>query len=103
MLPFVVKTFVLSIFSGWFYCTASIKISISKAHDFELSAILNMYLCVSGGLGDCVAGAISECRDMCLKKLAVRECPRSGKPAELMQKYGISAEHIVKAVKSMLS
>ncbi|XP_052779493.1 transketolase-like [Mya arenaria] len=55
-----------------------------------------------GGLGDAVAGALSEERNICIKKLAVREVPRSGKPAELMEKYGISANCIVKAVHSML-
>lgn len=55
-----------------------------------------------GGLGDAVAGALSEERDICIKKLAVSEVPRSGKPAELMDKYGISAACIVKAVQSMI-
>jgi len=31
-------------------------------------------------------------------RLAVREIPRSGKPAELLDRYGISATHIVAAV-----
>jgi transketolase len=31
-------------------------------------------------------------------KLAVREVPRSGKPAELLERYGISAAHIVDTV-----
>lgn len=57
---------------------------------------------VSGGLGDAVAGTLSEERDIIIKKLAVREVPRSGKPAELMEMYGISANCIVKAVQSML-
>ncbi|KAH3819033.1 transketolase-like [Dreissena polymorpha] len=55
-----------------------------------------------GGLGDAVAGALSEEKDITIKKLAVKEVPRSGKPAELMEKYGISANCIVKAVHSML-
>lgn len=56
-----------------------------------------------GGLGDCVAGEVSECPDICVKKLAVTKVPRSGKPAELMDMFGISANCIVKAVNSMLS
>ena len=33
-------------------------------------------------------------------RLAVREIPRSGKPEELLEKFGISARHIVAAVKA---
>lgn len=35
-------------------------------------------------------------------KLAVREIPHSGKPNELLDCYGISARHIVAAVKAAL-
>lgn len=55
-----------------------------------------------GGLGDTVAGALCEEKDITIKKLAVTEIPRSGKPAELMDKYGISANCIVKAVNQAL-
>lgn len=34
--------------------------------------------------------------------LAVRELPRSGKPQELLDKYGISAAHIEAAVKDIV-
>ena len=33
---------------------------------------------------------------------AVRELPRSGRPEELVDKFGLSASHIVDAVKSLL-
>ncbi|KAL8569183.1 hypothetical protein ACOMHN_035453 [Nucella lapillus] len=56
-----------------------------------------------GGIGEAVCGAVSECKGTVVKKLAVREIPRSGKPEELMRRYGISASCIVKAVKQMLS
>ena len=62
-----------------------------------------VYFYVTGGLGDCVAGEVSECPDICVKKLAVTKVPRSGKPAELMEMFGISANCIVKAVHKMLS
>ncbi|XP_060565232.1 transketolase-like [Ruditapes philippinarum] len=55
-----------------------------------------------GGLGDTVAGALCEEEDITIRKLAVTEIPRSGKPAELMEKYGISANCIVKAVNQAL-
>lgn len=56
-----------------------------------------------GGLGDTVAGALSEARDISIKKLAVRDVPRSGKPTELMEMFGISANCIAKAVRAMLA
>jgi len=34
--------------------------------------------------------------------LAVREIPHSGKPEELIAKFGISSDHIVSAVKAAL-
>jgi transketolase len=34
--------------------------------------------------------------------MAVREIPRSGKPKELLDHYGISARHIVEAVKRIV-
>ena len=34
-------------------------------------------------------------------RLAVREIPRSGKPEELLDRFGISANHIVNAVRSV--
>ncbi len=53
-----------------------------------------------GGLGDAVAAALAGRAK--LAHLAVRELPRSGKPDELLDKYGISARHIVEAVKSFM-
>jgi len=53
-----------------------------------------------GGLGDAVAGALAE-DGYVVRRLAVREIPRSGKPEELLDRYGISARHIVAAVKAM--
>lgn len=50
-----------------------------------------------------MSAALSEYRDVSIKRLAVREVPRSGKPGELLEKYGISAACIVKAVHQVLS
>jgi len=58
---------------------------------------------VEGGIGEAVCSAVSEERGITVKKLAVPEVPRSGKPAELMEKYGISASCIVKAVQQVVS
>jgi transketolase len=54
-----------------------------------------------GGLGDAVAGELSP-DGVKVHKLAVRELPRSGKPAELMAKYGIDADAIVRQVKALI-
>ena len=53
-----------------------------------------------GGLGDAVAGELSV-DAIKVHKLAVRELPRSGKPEELLSKYGIDAAAIVRKVKSL--
>jgi transketolase len=52
----------------------------------------------SGGIGDAVARAVA--REACaVTRLAVPEIPRSGRPDELLDKYGLSARHIVAAVR----
>jgi transketolase len=55
-----------------------------------------------GGLGDTVLTALSGTGAI-VHKLAVREIPRSGKPAELLDHYGISARSIVAAVRELVS
>ncbi len=55
-----------------------------------------------GGLGDAVAGELSA-DGIRVHKLAVFEEPRSGKPEELIAKYGIDAAAITKKVRSMIS
>jgi len=53
-----------------------------------------------GGIGDAVSAAVADA-GFTVHRLAVREIPRSGKPEELLDRYGISASHIVEAVKSV--
>lgn len=53
-----------------------------------------------GGLGDAVAGQLSA-DGIQVHKLAVNELPRSGKPEELLARYGIDAAAIVSKVKSL--
>jgi transketolase len=56
-----------------------------------------------GGLGEAVcAAAADEGIALTARLLAVRDIPRSGSPEELMDLFGISAPHIVRAVKSLL-
>jgi len=54
----------------------------------------------AGGIGDAVAEAVSDA-GIRVHRLAVREIPRSGKPEELLDRYGISAKHIVEAVRAV--
>jgi transketolase len=53
----------------------------------------------AGGLGDAVAQAVAS-EGITVERLAVREIPRSGKPDELLDRFGISAAHIVEAVRA---
>jgi transketolase len=60
-----------------------------------------------GGLGDAVLAAVTSMDfsgklKLRYRHLAVREMPGSGKPAELLDAAGISARHIVEAVKTLL-
>jgi transketolase len=55
-----------------------------------------------GGIGDAVLNALADQRCV-VHKLAVRETPRSGKSKELLDRYGISARHIVAAVMATFS
>jgi transketolase len=52
----------------------------------------------AGGIGDAVARAVASA-GLAVTRLAVGEIPRSGKPDELVDKYGISARAIVQAVR----
>ncbi|MDH5705355.1 MAG: transketolase [Candidatus Aminicenantes bacterium] len=52
-----------------------------------------------GGLGEAVAGVLGGKSEVV--HLAVRDLPRSGEPDELLDKYGISARHIIDAVKKL--
>jgi transketolase len=52
----------------------------------------------AGGIGDAVSEALVPAGAV-VRRLAVREIPRSGQPDELMDRYGISAGHIADAVR----
>lgn len=55
----------------------------------------------AGGLGDAVSEALA-LDGVGVVRLAVREIPRSGKGEELMERFGISARHIVDAVRRVI-
>ncbi len=54
----------------------------------------------AGGIGDAVSEAVAGA-GFTVRRLAVREIPHSGQPDELIDRYGISARHIVEAVKGL--
>ena len=54
----------------------------------------------AGGIGDAVSEAVASA-GFAVTRLAVREIPRSGKPDELLDRFGISSNHIVDAVRAM--
>lgn len=55
---------------------------------------------IAGGLGDAVSAAVGD-RGVRVVRLGVREIPRSGPPDVLIDRYGISAAHIVAAVRQL--
>jgi transketolase len=56
-----------------------------------------------GGIGEAVLAALADAGAMpsAVKRLAVDRVPHSGKPDELLDKFGISARHIVAAAESL--
>lgn len=75
-------------------------IDAARACDRNVLTVEDHY--THGGIGDSVLAALAEERCV-VRKLAINEVPRSGKPKELLDHYGISAPHIVDAVTSMLA
>ena len=55
-----------------------------------------------GGIGSAVLAALAE-EDARVRQLAVRGIARSGKPDELLDRFGISASHIAAAARTMLA
>ena len=56
----------------------------------------------AGGLGDAVSEAVAP-DGIAVERLAVREVPRSGPPADLLERYGISANRIAAAVRRQVA
>jgi len=54
-----------------------------------------------GGIGEAVLSAVSSA-GIRVEKIAVHEIPHSGKPQELLDKYGLSAPHIKEACKRLI-
>lgn len=79
--------------------TATI-ISNAKATGGRVITVEDHYR--EGGIGEAVCAAVSREPDILVHQLAVTEVPRSGKPCELLDMFGISAKHIIEAVKYTL-
>ena len=80
-----------------------------KPIDAETMAALRMPILTvedhwaEGGLGDAVLSALAESGvETRVVKLAVREMPHSGKPAQLLAAAGIDAKHIVDAARKLV-
>lgn len=58
---------------------------------------------IIGGLGGAVAELLGECCPVPMKRIGVRDSfGESGKPASLLQEYGLTAEHIISAARHLL-
>jgi transketolase len=55
---------------------------------------------IHGGIGEAVASAVTGRAKVVM--LGIREMPRSGQPRELMEKFGIASDSIVKAVRELI-
>ncbi|XP_064227584.1 transketolase-like protein 1 [Aotus nancymaae] len=75
-------------------------ISSAKATEGRVITVEDHY--PQGGIGEAVDAAVSTDPDIKVHSLAVSGVPQSGKPKELLDTCGISARHIVVAVKRML-
>lgn len=58
---------------------------------------------IIGGLGSAVSEVVSENCPTIVKKVGINDCfGESGTPAELLEKYGLTAKHIVEKVKEAM-
>jgi transketolase len=79
---------------------AKTMIEAGRATGGKLVTVEDHY--AAGGIGDAVAEAVAPA-GFTVRRLAVGEIPRSGQPDELLDRYGISAKHIIEAVTEALS
>ncbi len=77
--------------------TPSILAAVARTNNTLLVVEDHYY---DGGLGDAVLNAVAA-HGVQTHKLAVNDVPRSGKSAELLDTFGISARHIVDKVKTL--
>jgi transketolase len=75
-------------------------IAAARATGLRVVTVEDHY--ATGGLGDAVSEALGSLGAR-VHRLAVREIPRSGAPAELLDRYGISARAIIDAVRRLIA
>ncbi|XP_019506124.1 PREDICTED: transketolase-like protein 2 isoform X2 [Hipposideros armiger] len=80
---------------------AATIISNAKATSGRVITVEDHYQ--EGGIGEAVCAAVSREPDILVHQLAVSGVPRSGKPSELLDMFGISARHITESVKWLIS
>jgi transketolase len=73
-------------------------VAAARATGGQLITVEDHY--AAGGVGDAVAQAVADA-GVTVHRIAVREIPHSGKPDELLDRYGISSKHIVSAVRAI--
>jgi transketolase len=74
-------------------------VSSARASDNQVITVEDHY--AHGGLGDAVQSALSP-EGIRVDKIAVTGIPHSGKPQELIEKFGISSKAIVAAVRELI-
>ncbi|XP_054431956.1 transketolase-like protein 2 [Pteronotus mesoamericanus] len=79
---------------------AATIISNAKATGGRVITVEDHYR--EGGIGEAVCAAVSGEPDVLVRQLAVSGVPPGGKPSELLDMFGISARHIIAAVKYTL-
>lgn len=57
---------------------------------------------LEGGIGEAVLAEFAEEKDLIIRRLGVKEIPRSGSPNELLDRFGVSAVHIIKAAEDFI-
>jgi transketolase len=77
---------------------AKALVAAGKATGGQILTVEDHY--AAGGIGDAVSEAVSEA-GIRVHRIAVREIPRSGKPDELLDRYGLSSRHIVEMVREL--
>jgi transketolase len=78
---------------------ATTLLEAARATDGKVITVEDHY--AAGGLGDAVGEALAP-EGFTVHRLAVAEIPRSGKPEELLDRFGISAAKIVAAVTALV-
>ncbi|KAF4026588.1 TKTL1 [Cervus elaphus hippelaphus] len=79
---------------------AATIISNAKATGGQIITVEDHY--PEGGIGEAVCAAVSMEADIVVYQLAVSGVPRSGKPSDLLDMFGISSKHIILAVEHIL-